>query len=118
MKRLLTILAFAPAMLMAQQSGLSVVYDFKSKTTSPVVTTPLYRLDDVGGIPWLDVDVLAFAGASMRHNRPTLGTGGLALAVTHRLADRLDAVLGIAGRLDAGGVPVATGILAGIAIRF
>lgn len=104
-------------MLVAAQS-IGVVYDFKSKTTTPVTTVAEQRLvNDLFGQEWLDIDGLALVGATAGRNRATVGSAALALAWQPMIAKNLRLQLGIVGRIDAG-APVATGVLAGLVFRF
>lgn len=116
MKRFLLTLALLPTFAAAQ--SIAVVYDFKAKTASPVAIAYESRVvDDLLGIEWLDIDLVGFAGVSGRRNGPTRGIVGAALAWRYPLAKNVDFQLGVAGRLEAG-VPVATGILVGLGVRF
>lgn len=116
MKKILLTLALAPAFVAAQ--SIAVVYDFKAKTASPVAIAYETRVvDDLLGIEWLDLDLVGFAGVSARRDGPTRGMVGAALTWTRPIAQNVDFRIGVAGRLEAG-VPVATGILVGVGVRF
>lgn len=116
MKKILLTLAIMPSFVAAQ--SIAVVYDFKAKTTSPVAIAYETRVvDDLLGIEWLDIDLVGFAGVSGRRNGPTRGIVGAALTWRYPIAKNIDFRLGVAGRLEAG-VPVATGVLVGLGVRF
>lgn len=117
MKKPLLALAFAPAMLMAQQS-LSVVFSFKAKSWSPVtVVAETLFVKDALGIKGFDLDALAFVGARLQERRAPAGTAGGAIAWQPQITSNLRGQVGIVGRIEAGS-PVATGVLLGVQIRF
>lgn len=116
MKKILLTLAIMPSLALAQ--SIAVVYDFKAKSASPVAIAYESRVvDDLLGIEWLDIDLVGFAGVSGRRNGPTRGIVGAALTWRYPIATNVDFRLGVAGRLEAG-VPVATGVLIGLGVRF
>lgn len=116
MKKILLTLAIMPSLVAAQ--SIAVVYDFKAKAASPVAIAYETRVvDDLFGAHWLDLDLVAFAGVSGRRNAPTRGIVGAAIAWKYPIAQNVDFRIGVAGRLESG-VPVATGILVGLGVRF
>jgi hypothetical protein len=116
MKKALLTFSLLPTFAAAQ--SIAVVYDFKAKTASPVAIAYETRVvDDLFNIKWLDIDLVGFAGVSGRRNGPTRGIVGAALAWRYPIAKNIDFQVGIAGRLESG-VPVATGVLVGLGVRF
>lgn len=115
MKKLLFALLLMPSLVAAQ--SISVVYDFKSKTTSTMTTVASTRLvDNLFDIEWLDIDGLALAGFTSGRNRATVGSASLALALQPQIAGNLWGQIGLVGRMDMG-APVATGFLIGLTYR-
>lgn len=112
------ILAALAASLSAFGQSLAVVYDFKAKAAAPVAIAYEYRVaDDVFGLEWLDLDLVAFAGVAARRNGPTRGTVGGALCWKTPIARNVEFRFGVAGRVEAG-MPVATGLLVGVGVKF
>lgn len=116
--RALALLLVAAIASVAPAQSISVVYDFKSKATTPVTTIAERRLvDNVLDAPWFDIDALILAGASFGNDRKPVGSVVGAIAIQPQLSANWYGQLGLAGRLEAGR-PVATGILFGIGYRF
>lgn len=107
-----------PAQDAAKAHSLSVLYDFKAQTWSPVTQAHKFgQVTDLFGIKGFSPEIVALVGVTMGENRPTLATAALAAVVRGRIAGNLWGEVGLAGKLEAGR-PVATGVVLGFVIKF
>ena len=90
----------------------ALYYNLKDGKTSAVVLNKLTDFSHVGGRFSLELD--GFAGVALSGQ---VGTAGLALGKSFRLADQVSAFAGAAAAVS-DGRPVSFGFIAGLSVRF